>query len=127
MGGIVLKDFNNTFIALIPKKVEFNSFDDFCPISLCNTIYKIISKVMANRLKPILELVISSEKSAFAPGKSIYEGIILAHEVVHSIRTAKTENMMVKVDIRKGYDEVNRDFLMKVLWRFGLVKSGLHG
>ncbi|XP_057854761.2 uncharacterized protein LOC131064586 [Cryptomeria japonica] len=89
-GGFVLRDFNNTFIALIPKKAEITSFDDFYPISLCNTIYKIISKVMANRLKQILDLVISSEQSGFAPGKSIYEGIILAHEVIYSIQIART-------------------------------------
>lgn len=118
-GGFILKDFNNIFIALIPKKAEMNSFDDFCPISLCNSIYKIISKVIANRLKPIMDLVISSEQSGFSPGRSIFEGIILAHEAVHSIRTTRAEKMMIKVDIRKAYDEVNRDFLKKGLQRFG--------
>ncbi|XP_059066691.1 uncharacterized protein LOC131857919 [Cryptomeria japonica] len=60
---------------------------------------------MGNRLKLVLESVISSEQSGFSPGRSIYEGIILAHEAVHSIRMAMTEKMMVKVDIRKAYDE----------------------
>lgn len=60
-GGFVLKDFNNTFIALIPKKENISIFNDFSSTSLCNTVYKVISKVIANRLKRILEEVISPE------------------------------------------------------------------
>lgn len=67
-----------------------------------------------------MEEVISLEHSGFAPSRSIYEGIILAHEAIHSIRLSKKENMMIKVDIKKAYDEVNRDFLLKVLAKFGL-------
>lgn len=122
-GGFILKYFNNTCMALIPKKAEINSFDDFRPISLCNSIYKINSKVISNRLKAVLDLVISSEQSGFAPGRSIFEGIILAHEVIHSIRTTRTKKMMIKVDIRTAYDEVNRDFLIKVLQQFGFSNA----
>lgn len=118
-GGFVLKDFNNTFLPLISKKVDYSSFDDFHPISLSNTIYKVISKVIANRLKLVLESKISSKQSGFAPGRSIYEGIILAREVFHSIQMERIENMMVKVDIRKACDEVNRNFLVQVMSKFG--------
>lgn len=107
MGGFVLKDFNNTLIALILKKDEVRSFNDFRPISLGNTIYKIISKVMANRLKLTLDSIISIEQSGFLPNHSIYEAVIVAHEAIHSIRTAKVDRMLVKLDIRKAYDEVN--------------------
>ena len=62
-GGFILKDFNNTFIALVPKKDNLETFEDFKPISLCNTMYKIISKVMENRLKQVLGSIISEEKS----------------------------------------------------------------
>lgn len=58
----VLKYFNNTFIALILKKEDTKNFNDFCPISLCNTIYKVISKVMANRLKEVLDFFLSRTK-----------------------------------------------------------------
>lgn len=117
--GFILKDFNNTFIALILKKKNISTLYDFKPISLCNAIYKVIYKLIANRLKCILEEVISPEQSGFDPGTSIYEGIILAHEAIHSIHLSKKENMMIKVDIRKAYDKVNRDFLLKVLEKFG--------
>ncbi|XP_059073785.1 uncharacterized protein LOC131874424 [Cryptomeria japonica] len=105
-GGFVLQDFNNTFIALIPKKENISTFNDCRPISLCNTIYKVISKVIENRLKRVLEEIISPEHSGFALGRSIYKGIILAHEAIHSIRLSKGEKMMIKVDIKKAYDEV---------------------
>lgn len=84
-GGFILKVLNNNFIALIPKKSVVNSFEDFRLISLCNTVYKIISKVIANRLKRVLESVISIEQSGFLLNRSIFEGVIVAHETIHSI------------------------------------------
>ena len=89
-GGFILKDFNNTFISLVPKKENPATFEDFKPISLCNTMYKIISKVMANRLKIVMGSIISEEQSGFLPGRSLFEGVVVAHEVVHFIKTTKT-------------------------------------
>lgn len=61
VGGFILKDFNNNFITLIPKKVDRVTFDDYRPIALCNTIYKVIAKVMGKKLKLVLNSIISSE------------------------------------------------------------------
>lgn len=119
MGGFVLKYFNNTLIPLKSKKEEVQSFSDFRPISLCNTIYKIISKVMENRLKNIIDSIISLEQSEFSPNHSIYEGVIVTHEVIPSIQTSKVDRMLAKLDIRKAYDEVNQEFLFEVLKKFG--------
>ncbi|XP_059066322.1 uncharacterized protein LOC131857643 [Cryptomeria japonica] len=109
----VAKEFNCTLIALIPKVEHPVSFSEFRPISLCNTIYKIISKVMANRLKPLLSLIILEEQSGFVPGRSIMEGIIIAHEAIHTVRQVKVNGMMIKLDIRKAYDMVDREFLIQ--------------
>ena len=79
----------NTFISLVPKKDTQVTFEDFKQISLCNTMYKIISKVMANRLKHVLGSIILEEQSGFLPSRSIFEGVVVAHEVVHSIRVSK--------------------------------------
>lgn len=66
--GEVYSPFNATFIALIPKKENPETFEDFRPISLCNSIYKIIAKVIAIRIKPILTRCISSEQFGFLNG-----------------------------------------------------------
>eukprot|EP00253_Pinus_taeda_P035520 PITA_35520 len=80
---------NATFIALIPKSENSNSLEKFKPIALCNIIYKIVSKVIALRLKPILPLIISPEQSGYVEGRQITGGIILTHEIIHSLKQTK--------------------------------------
>ena len=99
------------------------TFSDFRPIALCNIVYKVILKVIANRLKLVLPSIISSVESGFAPRKSIFEGVSIAHEAIHSLRMNKDVGMMLKLDICKAYDNVNRHFLMEVLDQFGFCNS----
>jgi len=75
----VLRAFNVSFIALIPKKENAMTPDGFRPIALCNVVYKIISKVIANRLKPLLPALISEEKTGYVEGRQILNNIIQAH------------------------------------------------
>ena len=75
----VLKAFNATFLTLIPKEEGEDTPDKFRPIALCNIIYKIISKVIANKLKPLLPVLISPEQSGFMEGRKILDGVILVH------------------------------------------------
>lgn len=93
---------------------------DFRPIALCNTVYKIVTKIIANILKPI-----SDQQSGFAPRRSIVESIIVAHEILHTARKTKDSCMTSKVDILKAYDMVDRDFLFDVLNKFGFCKEWL--
>ncbi|XP_059075200.1 uncharacterized protein LOC131875177 [Cryptomeria japonica] len=81
----VAKELNCTLLALIPKVEHPTSFNEFRPISLCNAIYKVVSKVISNRLKPMLSHIISEEQSGFVPGRSIIEGIIIAREAIHTV------------------------------------------
>jgi hypothetical protein len=69
---------NSTFISLIPKLYEPQSFDDFRPISLCKCLYKIVAKIIARRLKPILLDSISQEQFGFLEGHQIHEEICVA-------------------------------------------------
>eukprot|EP00253_Pinus_taeda_P033428 PITA_33428 len=85
----VLKALNTSFIALIPKKENAMPLDGFQPIVLCNVVYKIISKVIANRLKPLLPSLISEEQTCYVEGRQILNNIIQAHEVVHSLKFNK--------------------------------------
>eukprot|EP00253_Pinus_taeda_P004451 PITA_04451 len=80
---------NATFIALIPKGEDSNTADKYRPIALCNIIYKITSKVIATRLKPLLPLIISPEQSGYVEGRQIMDEIILTHEIIHSLKQTK--------------------------------------
>ena len=96
-----------TFLALIPKHDSPSSFNDFRPISLCNCIYKVISKTISNRLKPILSKSISKEKFGFLDGRKIHEAIGVAQETLHSIKISRKKCMIVKIDLFKAYDQIN--------------------
>lgn len=91
----------------------------FRPISLYNFILKIITNVLANRLKPLLSGLISLEKTGFMEGKQILDGINLTHEMIHSLKQTKTPGMLLKVDLAKAYDKVNYRFLKEVLQAYG--------
>ena len=82
---------------------------DFRPISLCNVIYSIVAKTIANRLKHILHQVISPTQSAFVPNSLIIDNVIVGYECLHKIRHSKGKKhglVALKLDISKVYDRV---------------------
>eukprot|EP00253_Pinus_taeda_P018287 PITA_18287 len=117
--GVIYRPFNSTFIALIPKKDDPESFEDFRPISLCNCIYKIISKVIALRIAPILSRNISMEQFGFLDGRQIHEAIGVAQEVIHSVKMKKNKGFFLKIDLSKAYDRISWLYLRMLLTHVG--------
>ena len=100
---------NETYICLIPKVKSPQKITEFRPISLCNVLYKIISKVLANRLKRILKEVVHESQNAFVPDKSITDNVLIVFETMHCInqrRKGKEALMAMKLDMSKAYDRV---------------------
>lgn len=100
---------NHTFITLTLKKRTPIDVAKFCPFSLCNVIYKLISKVIANRLKVILSSIIFDTQSAFVPRRQIKKKIFVAYELIHFLRRkrrGKKGYMSNKLDISQAYDRV---------------------
>jgi hypothetical protein len=97
--GHIHEPINTTFITLIPKSNNLATFDDFCLISLCNCIYKIISKVINLRLKAILSWHISGEKFGFLKGRKMHEAIGMTQECLHSMKINKLKGVAIKIDL----------------------------
>ncbi|KAG7563624.1 Reverse transcriptase domain [Arabidopsis suecica] len=119
--GSLLKQFNATSLVLIPKIQNASTLSDFRPISCLNTIYKVISKLLANRLKSILPSVISHSQSAFLPGRQLSENVLLASEIIQGYnRRNISPRAMLKVDLRKAFDSVRWDFILSTLKAIGI-------
>lgn len=115
----ILHSLSSTFIALIPKIDEPNTPDKYKPITLCNVIYKLISKVLANRLKPLLPLLISPEQTGYVEGRQIMDDIILSNEVVNSLKLLKKPGMILKLDLSKAFDKLSWNYIHQMLLAFG--------
>eukprot|EP01018_Ginkgo_biloba_P023845 Gb_35741 [translate_table: standard] len=102
-------------ISLAPKISKPVSIKHWRPISLCNTSYKIIAKVIVVRLAPFMQELINDSQSAFMRGRRIADNITILAEALHSARTRKIPLMLLKLDITKAYDTLQWDFILTVL------------
>ena len=109
------KSFNSTFISLIHKVSGASKLKDFHPISLVSGIYKIISKVLANRLRLVMDSIISIPHNAFVKGKQILDSVLIANESMDFHLKFGEPRLLCKLDMEKAYDHVNWDFLLYLL------------
>ena len=127
--GDFIDDINQTFIVLIPKIKAPEDMKNFKPISLCNVFYKIISKVLANRLKSVLSSLISESQSAFVLNHHTTNNVLIAYELVHALRhkrTGKEGYMAWKLDMSKAYDRVEWVFLEEVMRKMCFLENWIN-
>lgn len=110
----------STILTLIPKVPTPTSFGEMRPIGLCNFSYKILSKLLNDRLRKILPGIISEEQAGFVSGRSIHESIAIATEMLNNInKKVQGSNIILKVDIAKAYDTMEWSFILKAMEKFG--------
>jgi hypothetical protein len=115
----ILKYLNATMITLIPKENETRTPNLYRPIDLCNVVYQIISKVIANRLKPLLSRLISQKQVGFVEGRQILDNIIQSHEIIHMLKSQRRGGMIIQLDLAKAYDKISWHYMAKMLEAFG--------
>lgn len=124
-GNGIPPSLNSTFITLIPKVDVPDSPKQFRPIGLCNVTYKIITKVIVNRLKTIFPKLISPTQASYVPGRQITDNIVIFQEVLHSMRSKQghTGLMANKIDLEKVYDRLKWSFIKETLLEMHLPAS----
>ncbi|GJV85190.1 RNA-directed DNA polymerase, eukaryota, partial [Tanacetum coccineum] len=116
--GFCLKGINSSFIALIPKSQGANLVKDFRPISLIGSIYKIIAKLLDNRLVTVLDGLVNEVQFAFIANRQILDGSFILNDLIYLCKAKKKQSLIFKVDIEKAFDSVRWDFLDDILKKF---------
>jgi hypothetical protein len=95
---------NSAYLTLIPKKTDATTAADFRPISLIHSFAKLVTKVMANRLAPLLPRLVAANQSAFVRGRSIHDNYTFVQHSIKSLRRRKVSSLFLKLDITKAFD-----------------------
>jgi len=106
---------NTANIVLLPKKEGADSIGDYRPISLIHSIAKLLAKVMALRLAPAMEQIISKSQSAFIRGRSIRDNFLYVRNMARRFHRNRTPMLLIKLDISKAFDSVRWDYILSLL------------
>lgn len=112
-GGEIPFGAAEAFLVLIPKETKPSSMKGFRPLSLCNIVYKLVSKVIVSRLKGAWSSLISPYQASFISGRQALDNMVLRQEFVHSMRHTKARkgSVIIKLDLEKAYDRLEWDFI----------------
>lgn len=111
---------NKAAIVLIPKISQNVKITNFRPISLINTCYKVVTKILVQRIKPHLQLIISPYQQSFIPGRRCDTNFIVASQILHSMKKKKGKKdfFAIKLDLEKAYDRLEWPFIQLCLQFF---------
>jgi hypothetical protein len=110
---------NHALITLIPKKQGAEEVGDFRPISLVHSFAKLFSKLIANRLRPKMELLVSQNQSAFIKGRNLHDNFLLVRQLARKINRRKEPGVLLKLDLARAFDSLSWAFLFEVLRKMG--------
>ena len=110
---------NSAYLILFPKKVEALEAKDFRPISLVHSFAKLVTKIMANQLAPLLDRLVATNQSAFTRGRCIHDNFMLVQQTIKVLHHRKIASLFLKLDISKAFDSVAWAFLLEILEHLG--------
>lgn len=119
--GVIQQAENKTLICLLPKVHPPESISQLRPIALCNVLSKLVMKILANRLKPLMLQLTGPQQASFIPGRQAVDNVVIVQELIHTLQWKKglTGGMILKVDLEKAYDRVEWPFLRQVILAAG--------
>ena len=123
--GLVPNHLNETLVTLIPKCKSPESLNNYRPISLCNSVYKIVSKILVERIRPYLNKLVSPFQTAFVLRRKGLDNVLVAQELFYALdkKKGKEGYMTIKVDLEKAYDRMEWCFIHKVLHAYHFPQS----
>ncbi|XP_058775212.1 uncharacterized protein LOC131649467 [Vicia villosa] len=120
--GTLVKAITSSFLALIPKKNNPQDLSEYRPICLVGSIYNILAKILAARMRGVLDKLISTNQTAFVPGRSKMDGVLMVNEMLDWAKRKKRGCLLLKVDFEKAYDSIYWNYLRWIMGRTGFGK-----